>query len=1193
MANPFNVEYQHINTHFYADRIAGGTGSSPNAIQGGAWSQQPNVVNNQNFWVRSRPDLGISNNKSMAAEARTLTPEDGYETRLQYDAGNIPLLKQIFSQFKEDAWRVLRDAMDANRVQMDVGSRDDLAFRIILGVTGVGTMGVETDFFPRSAWVPWSLVEDAGASMLRLPGVVKITKGVSEVPTQAQHLSMDTATIYDIPGSNITLLQIHWVSLLAYDIHGFMLGNGVPVVQYQRTCLAMDDLFSKSISDDTGIEIDFHQGKDCLFTTLAFARKVWDCLRHHSEDKSSTAAVRKVLTTLLDAELLHSQGQQMKNWFIAQNYNTPDHIGSLDMLKHFASDHPCLSKARIMVLESNFTPIMVLNQHCKIEVLIMYHADEKHYTPVIPFELFRNVRPANLSAEVQKLREAIMTMSRHAKKKGNLYHCKTPENMLDIGFRLSRLVPTLLRPWLPESVYDNNKMTDPLAEPAAVTNSPGNDDDEEGDQGKVQATCSILYMDMETEQRVTPNEGLDGETTSLLDSGTYEQLPIMVGWYMANQDVTYEEWYPCEKDDVMITEGYDCVHQFIKWLDEAEKSDVHKLKIYAHNGGKFDHILMLRALKEYPSNIRFRITKLLPRGSGFLTIEIKRLRDGAKIELRDTLHHLTGSLDRLCKDFKPPHYKLTGTVDYDSLNKALLATEEGEQWRDYLRADVLSLCQIFQNYNRAVRQSYDISATDCLTSATLAKKVFTFHYYNLKKWPLSTLGSECEMFVRESYHGGRCEVFKHFHDTSPVYYYDFTSMYPYVMLKDLPYGTPHPNHFNIKTLARADNPHLCFVEVLVKTDKAHKNYGRYPPYIATNARQEESCLSGSTKLIFGDLDDYVRVVLFSDDIRYIFESEQPYLFKPTTDHPRGFYKGWYFKKAPFLKEFTEKLFEKKRTATNKTDRQVAKITVNSGYGFWGMRRTRAAMQVYSLTDKKEADALHSAFKRGLFTHMHVMGGVAITKTLEMADSSTIIPSISSAITSYARTMLHELLCDIVNQGGELLYCDTDSVITTLKFEDNLFFQKKMGTWLGGLTNELEDWPNQRGESFVAVAPKMYAIRGSDALYETQAHKGFSKMRYEHMKSLWFTKQNYEETQLQFKLDQRSIYNLYTPDASSSVTDSDMGRVPISLQRTNVRKIVSHEQAQRNVKRRINEDNTNTRALIVKTDPFDSKKFVYV
>jgi hypothetical protein len=75
--------------------------------------------------------------------------------------------------------------------------------------------------------------------------------------------------------------------------------------------------------------------------------------------------------------------------------------------------------------------------------------------------------------------------------------------------------------------------------------------------------------------------------------------------------------------------------------------------------------------------------------------------------------------------------------------------------------------------------------------------------------------------------------------------------------------------------------------------------------------------------------------------------------------------------------------------------------------------------------------------------------------------------VAAYTTAHARIRLHKLMTGIINQGGTMYYCDTDSVI----FEDAVI---TTGDALGEVANELD--ADEYIETFVSVGAKAYAYK---------------------------------------------------------------------------------------------------------------------
>jgi hypothetical protein len=103
----------------------------------------------------------------------------------------------------------------------------------------------------------------------------------------------------------------------------------------------------------------------------------------------------------------------------------------------------------------------------------------------------------------------------------------------------------------------------------------------------------------------------------------------------------------------------------------------------------------------------------------------------------------------------------------------------------YLTKDIVSLYQIISKMDEIVYKNYRINILNKPTIASLAMSVLRSNFLSVTARLPKTKG-RLDIAVRSAYFGGRNEVFK------PVEYglyaYDFNSLYPSVMLEDLPVG---------------------------------------------------------------------------------------------------------------------------------------------------------------------------------------------------------------------------------------------------------------------------------------------------------------------------------------------------------------------------------------------------------------------
>ncbi len=1237
-----------VDPHNYAVRMGYGVGSSPGSLRRAGAFQNADAVASSlalrrrpGAWVaRARPDFGLTpaqgqstHRAAFAGEVRVGSrqgPHHGQQAQ-HVQAINQALtsaaMQEALRSFAEDAERVLGAMSGTIGVHNLVagggggGGQPNRAYRLVLNciVRKPGEDSQPTRFPISCNWaasagdVAEMMADYFGFGQSLGDRTIHIPRQNPFLPRNAQDVYSSThgnpSTVNFEEGSDFQFYRVTWAGLIVLNLQYLLQGNGVLV----NSLLRSHTCFTGEVDGVSVLGMNIATETDCLFISLAVAK-------HFSEaDREAETDPKLFYKSLLDW-VMRDEAEAKRTWLLRATLLKTEiyqagqkHVPSFDLRALRAGTRQDLwtyvkfvnPRYQILVVNEAFelldhisAPKVLwaqkkralqnrgIEQEEPYSLIVMF--TQNHYLPLLRYANFDvpTLRATNsrthagrtneLNGRVhreraRRVQQAMQTQSRKSRVAHPLRLGQSPEGLQEALDAFYLREPRQLYP----------KKLDKKLQPR------------------------VAYYDIETEQRESTACQLlclDADEGQDVLNHNYSQIPAMLGWIYVDS-TTYMETHKEQKsvetfpsfttDQVIVYTGYDCITRFLHVIEkDLSKAQLHGLTFYAHNGGRYDSILILRFLLTPEFLQKFRLIGALPKGSGFLFLEVLRLRDKARFFFGDTFYHLSASLDKLCRDHQPPHIKLGGTVDYDAFRlHHFTDTPEGraleKQWTDYLVADVLSLAEIYERYRLVLFNNYTLDLTDKIyTSATLSKRIYLAYYYDPAKYPLYTLSSGCETFVRESYHGGRCEVFTHRYTDGPVYYYDFTSLYPYEMCKPLPYNRERKCTTTLHAIRSGS--FFGFVQVRVRsTDLAHPS-AIHPPFLAVVGANPEAS-DRSQKLCFPQFETYTTLYCFSEEIKYILDAGLPYAFESAVDLP-----AYAFKKGPVLESFSQRLFERKRVATSKTERQIAKVTVNSGYGFWGMRRIRPTMCMERVESKNCAE-LCQQIQNGIYSQIAVHGGMFMGMTVALADSSTIIPTIASAVTAYARITLHKLMVDIRKHGGKVLYCDTDSVITNLKFEGHPYFETLMGEHLGGLTNELEDWPEKCAEEYIALAPKMYALRCCRTSDRHKAgHKGFRNVEFEQMLQLWQENKEIKEQQMQFRFDKRTLYIdpaqeqiEYPLDQEEGDTFSGVQTAFASLQRTHVMKRMDRDslEATQPKRRRLAVDSVETVPLRVK-EPAD-------
>lgn len=533
--------------------------------------------------------------------------------------------------------------------------------------------------------------------------------------------------------------------------------------------------------------------------------------------------------------------------------------------------------------------------------------------------------------------------------------------------------------------------------------------------------------------------------------GVFKSYVVAVGWIEDGKEM-YKDW-----KDTRHKDGNEksCLMKFLDWLDE-EQEKFKNYKIYAHNGGRFDWNLFLSEGLSTNNKWLIETDKVIELNGCYINIPLKHKETGNKVELRDSYRILSGRLDDLTQEFQVKNKKLTGEVDFNTITFQNWFLQE-EKIDRYLYNDVIGLLQVLNKFVEQVWSEFKINITNCFTSATLAKQFWFLNNYDETKYPVFNLARDVENFIKRSYFGGRCECFykgnittgfKHIKKSNKVYYVDFTSLYPWAMTMEIPYGLPvyykfkevHTTIQRLKTIENFEKNRWLFVKCKVKSI----NFSKKP----LHAMKDDA-----GRLVFRYYKEPVEMVLNACELLkghyeklYEYEIIDAYIFR----------------KAKFFKKAMIDLFERKAQAKaegNKVLASINKIVANSLYGFWCFERfDRQGVRFY---EKDNFNKLLTDFKENKLVEWKECGDYLVGRVNDDVDMETCNKAIGSAITSIARTKLWSLMNDIEKKKGDIIYCDTDSVMTNY----NLFADEKLrkkyqwdgdGSELGSLKNECDD-----------------------------------------------------------------------------------------------------------------------------------------
>jgi len=226
----------------------------------------------------------------------------------------------------------------------------------------------------------------------------------------------------------------------------------------------------------------------------------------------------------------------------------------------------------------------------------------------------------------------------------------------------------------------------------------------------------ILHYDIETQYNNLNNQ----------------HIPYIVGfcYYDIDEKLVYNEFY-----------GDNCMKEFYNFLGFA--SIKHIKFINAYNGSGFDHYYLFRLKIEEDDT---KIGKFILNNGNLLSGDIKGKT------LIDLCRHLSGSLSSNLKSNGCSIAK--GELNHN-LSKRWEETDEErkKEVSDYLRCDVLGLCELYEKVNEPMFNKYNINLCSKLTTSSNAFDIWRDKFL---KNDIFLLNSERDIDVRKAIYGARC-----------------------------------------------------------------------------------------------------------------------------------------------------------------------------------------------------------------------------------------------------------------------------------------------------------------------------------------------------------------------------------------------------------------------------------------------------
>ena len=490
---------------------------------------------------------------------------------------------------------------------------------------------------------------------------------------------------------------------------------------------------------------------------------------------------------------------------------------------------------------------------------------------------------------------------------------------------------------------------------------------------------------------------------------------------------------------------YGYTFQDIEPVLDSYYEDGYSVEIYIHNM-EFD-------LRKIP--IIFEKGRIVWNKSLIINGKVAKIQN-KKYCFHDSFKILPMSLSKISKDFGVEHGKLDLWEEvakrYPDQYKDIVdfldrCHVDDPLYLEYLGYDVISLYEVIQKLIEISGLTLP-EFVNRVSTSSLSRYIFKngykgkvfgnplssrtdYDYLCLYKWQNNL---EVEEFLRETYAGGRVEVFiPRLENTG--FHYDINSLYPYVMSEgEYPIGKPYysekhdiAKHYYETWKENRIGAGFINARVFIPLQPI-------PPLPVQMGKLTFPCGE-----VYGS---------------WTYE-ELEYAEKECGVKILEYFAVCHFELTyPVFKNFIDTFYAMKEQASkdkNEALRGFAKLIQNVGYGYTGMRRDDKTT-LAPIEDIEKYDDIRYADEE--------LGFIEIPTEI---NAEYIQVQVASYVTSRARLVLLKGLRDVISRGGHVYYCDTDSIVSDIPLDDSIVDQDKLGYF------KLEGRP----EKALFLRPKVY------------------------------------------------------------------------------------------------------------------------
>jgi hypothetical protein len=561
-----------------------------------------------------------------------------------------------------------------------------------------------------------------------------------------------------------------------------------------------------------------------------------------------------------------------------------------------------------------------------------------------------------------------------------------------------------------------------------------------------------------------------------------QNIPIMISYltYRNGKEIcevyNYDDYYQ-DPESMIVKFWADLISQFPN------------SNVYFHNWAGYDAFHTLNGLV---LAAQMHDCYLVPFVKNSKIIEIKLVNRKTKkviLTVKDSFLILPMSLAKLAKSFNVetkkghfphyfnplehgldnlnyigpiPEYKYFEAQRTNQLEYAELKAKYQDNWSfvqemtSYLKDDVRALYQVLEKFFLGIHETMDINVTNASTMPSVALKSWKETFKHLDSKPdIFSLNKQTSQLIRESYLGAIVDVYKP-RLQGVGYYYDVNSLYPHSMLNFMPVGLPSFQMLTVHEFLNTNWFGFLKCTVICPDNK-------YIPILPIKLDGKIVCPTGQFTGCW-----------FSEEIRFAI-SEGYELVSIS-------YGIEFSKNKQVFNEYIKYLNDVKEQASiegNIGKRTISKLLMNSLYGRFGLKDIETTSLICS-PNESQLIARNFPIKRSIqFSNGYELieyyplecynNDAKIEKYIYDPMTAERNVSIAAAITSYSRITINKIKLECLNQGIDVYYSDTDSIVTNKEIAAEYVDNKKLGKLK--LEHVLSDG--------YFISPKLYQITTSE------------------------------------------------------------------------------------------------------------------